>query len=306
MIPHNPEQLVQAIIRHTGINPEITFVHRDETCSAYELLHKKLNIVYLPERVVKKYATHIQKEITPVKTGLLELLTRHPVKDAIQFEAFIQQLEPITPRLYSIASSLEKFEDEIHLIVARDSFSVAEEKRYGLCSDHLCALKPGDSVDFYVHHNDQFRLPDEDKDVIMIGPGTGIAPFRAFLAERDATGAAGRNWLFFGDQHFTTDFLYQTEIQQWLEEGILHKLDLAFSRDQSDKIYVQDKIKKQGDEFYSWLQSGASVYICGAKKMSDDVEKVILEVIRKNGNTEDAESYFNRLKESGRYLKDVY
>jgi sulfite reductase (NADPH) flavoprotein alpha-component len=140
----------------------------------------------------------------------------------------------------------------------------------------------------------------------MIGPGTGIAPFRAFLAERDATGASGRNWLFFGDQHFTTDFLYQTEIQQWLEEGILHKLDLAFSRDQQEKIYVQDKLKKKGPEFYNWLRSGATVYICGAKRMSEDVEKTILDIIRQSGETEDAEAFFNQLKESGRYLKDVY
>ncbi|MFI5194564.1 MAG: sulfite reductase flavoprotein subunit alpha [Chitinophagales bacterium] len=306
IIPHNPEHLVRAIIQHTGIDPEISFVHRDETCSAYELLHKKLNIIYLPERVVSKYAAHIQKEITPVKTGLLELLTLHPVKDASHFEAFIQQLEPTTPRLYSIASSLEKFDGEVHLTVGRDAYCIAEEQKYGLCSDLLCALKPGDTLDFYVHHNDQFRLPEENKDVIMIGPGTGIAPFRAFLAERDATGAAGRNWLFFGDQHFTTDFLYQTELQQWIETGTLHKLDLAFSRDQQQKIYVQDKIKKQGDEFYNWLQSGATVYVCGAKKMSEDVEKAILDVIRQSGKTEDADEFFNQLKESGRYLKDVY
>ncbi len=306
IVPHNPEHLVKAIIERTGIDPEISFVHRDETCSAYELLHKKLNIVYLPERVISKYAAHIQKEVPLVKTGLLDLLTHHPVIDAAQFEAFIQQLEPTTPRLYSIASSLEKFDGEIHLTVGRDAFSISEEQKYGLCSDHLCALKPGDTIDFYVHHNDQFRLPEEDKDVIMIGPGTGIAPFRAFLAERDATGAAGRNWLFFGDQHFTSDFLYQTELQQWLENGILHKLDLAFSRDQQEKVYVQDKIKKHGDEFYNWLQSGATVYICGAKKMSEDVEKTILEIIRNSGKTEDAESFFNQLKASGRYLKDVY
>ncbi|HEY4155116.1 MAG TPA: flavodoxin domain-containing protein [Puia sp.] len=306
IIPHNPEHLVKAIIEQTGINPEITFVHRDEACSAYELLHRKLNIVYLPERVVTKYAAHIQKEISPVKTGLLELLTQHPVKDAAQFETFIQQLEPTTPRLYSIASSLEKFDGEIHLTVGRDEFCIAEERKYGLCSDLLCSLKPGDQIDFYVHHNDQFRLPEEDKDVIMIGPGTGIAPFRAFLAEREATGAAGRNWLFFGDQHFTTDFLYQTEIQQWLEDGVLHKLDLAFSRDQRGKIYVQDKIKKNASEFYNWLKAGATVYICGAKRMSEDVEETILDIIRNSGETEDAEAYFNQLKESGRYLKDVY
>jgi sulfite reductase (NADPH) flavoprotein alpha-component len=306
IVPHNPEPLVKAIIGLTSIDPESPFVHRDETCTVYELLHKKLNIVYLPERVVAKYAAHIQQEITPAKTGLLALLKQYPVKDAAQFESFIRQLEPTTPRLYSIASSQEKFSGEIHLTVGRDSFYAGEEKQYGLCSDLLCSLKPGDTLDFYIHHNEQFRLPEENRDVIMIGPGTGIAPFRAFLAEREATGAAGRNWLFFGDQHFVTDFLYQTEMQQWLEEGVLHKIDLAFSRDQAEKIYVQDRIRRQGAEFYHWLKNGATVYICGAKKMSEDVEQAIFETIRQSGDAEDAEAFFSRLKESGRLLKDVY
>ncbi|HVY76252.1 MAG TPA: flavodoxin domain-containing protein [Puia sp.] len=304
IIPHNSELLVQAIIERTGIDPQQSFVHRDETCTAYELLHKKLNIAYLPERIITKYAAHTEREIEPFRSGLLELLIKHPVKDAAQFESFIQQLEPITPRLYSIASSLEKFDGEVHLTVGRDKFSVADEVQYGLCSDLLCALKRGDTIDFYVHHNDQFRLPQSDRDVIMIGPGTGIAPFRAFLAERESTGASGRNWLFFGDQHFTTDFLYQTEIQQWLDDGVLNKIDLAFSRDQSDKIYVQDKMKKCGKEFYEWIKNGATLYVCGAKRMSEDVEKTITDIIRESG--EDADTFLDNLKGSGRYLKDVY
>jgi sulfite reductase (NADPH) flavoprotein alpha-component len=306
IVPQNPTALVDAIIKHTGIDTERTFVHRNETCSAYELLHKKLNIVYLPERVVAKYAAHVEQEIPSAKTGLLELLHRYPVKDSAHFEIFLQQLEPTTPRLYSISSSLETVDGEIHLTVARDAFSIEEELKYGLCSDHLCALKPGDPVEFYIHHNDQFRLPEDNKDVIMIGPGTGIAPFRAFLSERESAGAPGRNWLFFGDQHFTSDFLYQTELQQWMESGLLNSLDVAFSRDQPEKIYVQDKIKQRADEFFRWLENGATLYVCGAKKMSDDVEKTILGLIRKSGKQEDAETWLSELKSSGRYLKDVY
>ncbi len=306
IVPQNPAALVDAIIKHTGINAERTFVHRNETCSAYELLHKKLNIVYLPERVVAKYSVHVEKEIPIVKTGLLELLRRYPVRDSNHFEVFLQQLEPTTPRLYSISSSLETVDGEIHLTVARDAFSIEEELKYGLCSDQLCALKPGDQVEFYIHHNDQFRLPEDDKDVIMIGPGTGIAPFRAFLSERESAGAAGRNWLFYGDQHFTSDFLYQTELQQWMESGLLNSLDVAFSRDQPEKIYVQDKIKQRADQFFQWLEKGATLYVCGAKKMSDDVEKTILGLIRESGKREDAETWLSELKSSGRYLKDVY
>src|SRR5450432_1418213 len=306
IVPHNPRAIVEAIIAHTGIDTERTFVHRNDTYSVYELLHKKLNIIYLPERVVAKYAAHVQAEIPDIKTGLLDLLLKYPVKDAAHFEVFLQQLEPTTPRLYSISSSLETVDGEVHLTVARDAFSIEEELKYGLCSDHLCSLQAGAKIDFYIHHNDQFRLPDDDKDVIMIGPGTGIAPFRAFLSERESAGASGRNWLFYGDQHFTTDFLYQTELQQWIESGVLHELDVAFSRDQSGKIYVQDKIRQRAADFFQWLENGATLYVCGAKKMSEDVEKTILELVKKSGLQEDAETYLNELKTSGRYLKDVY
>jgi sulfite reductase (NADPH) flavoprotein alpha-component len=178
--------------------------------------------------------------------------------------------------------------------------------KYGLCSDHLCALKPGSVIDFYIHRNEQFRLPDDDKDLIMIGPGTGIAPFRAFLSERESTSAAGRNWLFYGDQHFSSDFLYQTELQQWKENGVLNKLDVAFSRDQPEKIYVQDKIRQRAEEFFQWLQNGATLYVCGAKRMSEDVERTILDLLQKSGKTENPESYIGELKSAGRYLMDVY
>ena len=306
IIPHNPVELVNAIIKHTGIDGERTFVHRNETCSAFDLLHKKLNIIFLPERVVAKYAAHVQQEIPALKTSLLNLISSYPVRDAAHFEIFLQQLEPTTPRLYSISSSLESVDGEVHLTVARDAFSIAEELKYGLCSDHLCSLKVGTTIDFYIHHNDQFRLPEDDKDVIMIGPGTGIAPFRAFLSEREAAGASGRNWLFYGDQHFTSDFLYQTELQQWLESGVLNALDVAFSRDQLEKIYVQDKIRQRAGEFFQWLENGATLYVCGAKRMSEDVEKTILDLVQNSGRLEDAASYLDDLKSTGRYLKDVY
>jgi sulfite reductase (NADPH) flavoprotein alpha-component len=306
IVPHNPRAIVEAIIAHTGIDADRTFVHRNDTYSLYELLHKKLNIIYLPERVIAKYAAHTGADIPPVKTGLLNLVKNYPVKDAAQFEIFLQQLEPTTPRLYSISSSLETVDGEVHLTVARDVFSIEEELKYGLCSDHLCSLKAGDKIEFYIHHNDQFRLPDDDKDVIMIGPGTGIAPFRAFLSERESAGASGRNWLFYGDQHFTTDFLYQTELQQWMETGVLNAIDVAFSRDQTEKIYVQDKIRQKAEEFINWLDNGALIYVCGARKMSEDVEKTILDLIEKSLNPEDAERYLNELKSAGRYLKDVY
>ncbi len=163
--------------------------------------------------------------------------------------------------MYSISSSPYAHSGEIHITVARDKFHVNDEWKWGLCSDYLSQLPVESSIEFYINKNNLFRLPGEDQDIIMVGPGTGIAPFRSFLAHRDANGATGKNWLFFGDQHFVTDFLYQTELQNWVETGVLTKLNVAFSRDQKEKIYVQHKMLKQGAELYSWLLSGASLYV---------------------------------------------
>lgn len=309
IVPSNPAALVEAIITLTGADAARTLVHRQEEHTLHTLLHRKLNVFYLHERVVSKYAGIVKQEIPETKIGLLDLLKIYPVKDIDQFHAVVGVLEPIAPRLYSISSSPEAHPGEIHLTVARDNFAVNGEIKYGLCSDGISLLKPGDTVEFYLHRNAQFRLPADDRDVIMIGPGTGIAPFRSFLAERDSKGASGKNWLFFGDQHFTTDFLYQTEIQDWVKTGVLTHINTAFSRDQQEKVYVQHKIQKQAREVYQWLEDGAHVYICGAREpMSIDVEKTLLSVIREEGGktSAQAEAYLEELKESGRLLKDVY
>jgi sulfite reductase (NADPH) flavoprotein alpha-component len=236
-------------------------------------------------------------------------LEQFPINNADQFIDVIKILEPITPRLYSIASSPEAHSGEVHITVARDSFKIENETKYGLASNFLSQFSVGEKINFYIHPNNQFRLPGEDKNVIMIGPGTGIAPFRSFIAERDATGASGKNWLFFGDQHFATDFLYQTEIQSWYETGVLTKVNLAFSRDQPQKIYVQHKMLQHGAEFFEWLNTGCYVYVCGAKEpMSVDVEKTLLQIIEQFGerSNEEAIQYLDRMKEDGRYIKDVY
>ena len=309
IVPENPAAVVEAILTLTGADPHRPYTHRSEELPLQQLLRKRLNIVYLAERVVKKYAAVVKQEIPETKIGLLDLLKIYPVKDAAQFHAVVGILEPIAPRLYSISSSPEAHADEVHLTVARDTFSINGETKFGLCSDNLSLLAPGTAVEFYIHHNSQFRLPSPDTDIIMIGPGTGIAPFRSFLAERDARGAAGRNWLFFGDRHFTTDFLYQTEIQDWVKTGVLTRINTAFSRDQAQKVYVQHKMEKQSADLFHWLESGAHVYVCGAKEpMSVDVEQTLLSIIRKEGNRNaaQAETYLEQLRETGRYTKDVY
>jgi sulfite reductase (NADPH) flavoprotein alpha-component len=309
IVPENPSAMVEAILSLAGIDPARAISHQTEERLVSDLLTKKLNIVYLPERVVKKYAAIVRQEIPETKIGLLDLLKIYPVKDSSQFLQVIGILEPISPRLYSIASSPEAHSGEIHLTVARDTFAVNGEWKHGLCSDSLAQLLPGHNIEFYVHHNTQFRLPAPEKDIILIGPGTGIAPFRSFLAERDSTGAPGKNWLFFGDQHFTTDFLYQTEVQSWSQTGVLTRVNTAFSRDQAQKIYVQHRMQQQAAGLFQWLESGAYLYLCGSKDpMSVDVENTLLEIIRQQGakTLAQAETYLDELKQEGRYAKDVY
>ncbi|BAV08800.1 sulfite reductase (NADPH) flavoprotein alpha-component [Filimonas lacunae] len=309
IVPHNKKQWVEAILTVTGMRPDYEVTYKDITTTAEELLWKRLNIVHLSERVVAKYAQVTGQEIPATRIDLVDLLKIYPVKDVAQFEEVIGILESIVPRLYSISSSPAAHSGEVHVTVARDCFPVNDEKKYGLCSDFLSQLEVGNTLDFYIHKNNQFRLPAEDKDVIMVGPGTGIAPFRSFIAERDAAGASGRNWLFFGEQHFVSDFLYQTEIQNYVQTGVLHKVSLAFSRDQQQKIYVQHRMQQQAAELWQWLSEGAYVYVCGAKApMSIDVEQALLDVIVQQGNktAEEAAVYLEQLSEEGRYLKDVY
>jgi sulfite reductase (NADPH) flavoprotein alpha-component len=178
-----------------------------------------------------------------------------------------------------------------------------------LCSDFLSGLAVNESLDFFVQKNKRFKLPAADKDIIMIGPGTGIAAFRGFLAEREAIGASGRNWLFFGEQHFASDFLYQTEIQNWEATGTLTKVHVAFSRDQKEKIYVQDRMIAYGAELYQWIIDGAYIYVCGKKDpMSMDVENTLVKIAQQFGgkSLEEAQLFIDDLKDTHRYHKDVY
>jgi len=309
VIPENPMHLVEPIIDLLGIDKDQRFTFRNEELLAIDLIKRRLNIYYLPERVVNKYAALVAQEIPVTRISLLDLLRIYPLNSKSQFQNLISILEPIAPRLYSISSSPDAHSGEVHITVARDKFNVNEEWKVGLCSDFLSQLSVDNTIEFYIHKNSQFKLPADDRDVIMIGPGTGIAPFRSFLAHRDAAGAEGRNWLFFGDQHFVTDFLYQTELQNWVETGVLNKLNVAFSRDQKEKVYVQHKMLRHGKELYEWLVNGAALYVCGAKEpMSVDVEDTLMQIVQKFGDKtiEQSVQFVEQLKDESRYLKDVY
>ena len=309
IVPENDSQVVTDIIAIANVDGNKSVAFKKEKFTIYELLKRKINIVHLTERLVKQYADATGHAIPSVRTDLLDLVKNYRVKNAAQFEEILVGLNAISPRLYTIASSPAAHEGEVHIVVVKDTYTVNDRKRFGLCSDYLSKIKLNGTQQFFVQPNKRFRLPAENKDIIMVGPGTGIAAFRSFLAERDATGASGRNWLFFGEQYFASDFLYQTEIQNWHETGVLTKVNLAFSRDQQEKVYVQHKMLQHGAALYEWLNGGASFFICGKKHpMSTDVENALLQIIEQHGNktAEEAKKYLHQLEEEGRFEKDVY
>ncbi|MBD8216017.1 sulfite reductase subunit alpha [Erwinia persicina] len=233
------------------------------------------------------------------------------VTRSLSIPEFVGLLRPLQHRAYSISSSQKAHPNQVHLTIASVRYHSAGRARSGVCSTYLAErVKRGEKPAIFISPNKAFRVPaNGDAPLIMIGPGTGIAPFRAFLEEREAVGAKGKNWLFFGDQHQEHDFIYQDELKAWQESGLLTRLDLAFSRDQAEKIYVQTRMMEQGAELYAWLQEGAYFYVCGdASRMAKDVDKALYEVITQFGglSAERAADYVDQLKKEKRYLRDVY
>jgi len=241
---------------------------------------------------------------------IIDVIEQFPV-DGIDAAQFATALRKLPPRLYSIASSQSALPDEVHLTVAVVRYETHGRARNGVTTTYLAdRVAPGDRVPIYIDHNKHFKLPDDDDaPLIMIGPGTGVAPFRAFLQEREERGAGGDNWLFFGDRHKRCDFLYQSEWLKWRQQGLLNRLDVAFSRDQAEKVYVQDRLREQAETLYAWLEAGAYVYVCGdAERMAPDVHRALHDVIREQGGHDEAgaDDYLRRLQQAGRYQRDVY
>lgn len=310
IVAKNSTAAVNKVLELLNLKGDEKFLYRDQPYKAADIFRNKINIRHLPERIVQHYAKLVHKDIPPVKMDLADLLRIYPADNMPDVQQLLSFMEPVTPRLYSISSSPAAHgANEVHITVSRCSFQVDGQTRYGLCSDYLASLKEGDELEVYIQKNNAFRLPAPGTDMIMIGPGTGIAPFRSFLFERDAKGADGRNWLFFGEQHFVTDFLYQTELLALKDTGVLTKLNTAFSRDQAEKVYVQHKMEQHAAELFNWIENGAGIYVCGAKHpMSVDVEHTLIRIIaaQKQVSPEAAEEYLHTLKEQGRYHKDVY
>jgi sulfite reductase (NADPH) flavoprotein alpha-component len=241
---------------------------------------------------------------------IIDIVADFPAR-GITAADFVAMLRPLTPRLYSIASSLLAHPGEAHLTIGVTRYQSHGRRRQGVCSTFVAdRVATGEHLPVYVQENPSFRLPPSpDVPIIMIGPGTGVAPFRAFVEERAAQGGKGRNWLFFGDRHMTTDFLYQLEWQRWWKETVLTRLDVAFSRDQEAKMYVQHRMREQKTELYSWLEQGAHVYVCGdAKHMAPDVHAALVDVVREVGgkSAEAAAEYMDQLLSDRRYHRDVY
>ncbi|WP_339165773.1 assimilatory sulfite reductase (NADPH) flavoprotein subunit [Bacillus sp. FSL K6-2841] len=325
--PTNDPALVDELITTCGWNAEeaVTVHKNGETLPLKEALTSHFEITVLTKPLLQKLADLTKNEALHalLKEGNEEKLKAYiagrdlvdAARDFAPFEGtaadFTAILRKIPARLYSIASSLKANEEEVHLTIGAVRYDAHGRERQGVCSI-LCAerLQPGDTLPVYIQHNQNFKLPENpDVPIIMVGPGTGIAPFRSFMQEREEIGASGKSWLFFGDQHFVTDFLYQTEWQKWLKDGVLTKMDVAFSRDSEEKVYVQHQMKKQSKELFEWLEQGAYVYVCGDEKhMAHDVHHTLLSIIQEEGamSKEKAESYLANLQQQKRYQRDVY
>ena len=320
--PVNDPSLANSIIKKTKLNPgtpvnfeenattledvivnraEINSLTRDNLVKYNELVHsEKLKIILNDTVQLKKYLWG---------RDILDLLTEYPAD--LSADQLVSILRKLQPRLYSLASSTSMFPGEAHLTVGMINYHKNRRQRKGTCTSYIGERIGRDTrLKVFIDQNERFKLPaDPEKDIIMIGPGTGVAPFRAFMQEREMQGKKGKNWLFFGDRNFTTDFLYQTEWQQWHKRGLLDRIDLAFSRDQKEKVYVQHKMQQHSHSLYKWIEEGANLYVCGDRQyMAPDVQMALTSIIEREGglSQEKAAEYVKTLKKQNRYIEDVY
>ncbi|MCX8976137.1 NADPH-dependent assimilatory sulfite reductase flavoprotein subunit [Citrobacter portucalensis] len=318
----NDPALVKELVELLWLKGDEPVTVEGKTLSLAEALQWHFELTVNTGNILENYATLTRSEtLLPLvgdKAQLQHYAATTPIVDMVRFspaqldaQALVDLLRPLTPRLYSIASSQAEVESEVHVTVGVVRYEIEGRARAGGASSFLAdRVEEEGEVRVFIEHNDNFRLPaNPQTPVIMIGPGTGIAPFRAFMQQRAADGAEGKNWLFFGNPHFTEDFLYQVEWQRYVKEGVLSRIDLAWSRDQKEKVYVQDKLRQQGAELWRWINDGAHIYVCGdANRMAKDVEQALLEVIAEFGgmDIEAADEFLSELRIERRYQRDVY
>jgi sulfite reductase (NADPH) flavoprotein alpha-component len=322
IIPVNSPPLVDRLIDLKKFNAETIINNGVGSKSLRDILLHHYEISTLTKDVLSNYATitdnkqlhKIINDNTLLRDyiygrDVLDLLNDFPAR--FEPDELVGILRKLQPRLYSITSSQLAYEDEVHLIIGTVRYNGKGGLKEGVCSTYLSdRINIDDLLPVYIDHNPNFKLPENpETPVIMIGPGTGVAPFRGFVQEREANGSTGKNWLFFGDQYFTTDFLYQTEWQKYLKQGILTKMDVAFSKDSSEKIYVQHRMMQHAKDIYSWLQEGAHIYVCGdSKNMAPDVFKAVTKIVEDEGeiSNEKALEYMRNMQKARRYHEDVY
>ncbi len=325
VVAPNPDKTVSELVEALALDPEQPVAARGGERSLSDALRRDYEITTLTPGFVRAWAGHVgddslraltaegsRSELVQFMAGrdAVDLVTEYPAS-TVDAAAFLGMLRKLQPREYSIASSLAANPDEVHLTVAAVRYESRGRRRFGVASTHLAdRAEPGRRVEVFVRRNKNFRLPaDAGAPVIMVGPGTGVAPFRAFLQEREINGTEGASWLFFGSPRMRTDFLYQTEWQRWLTDGVLERLDVAFSRDQAHKVYVQDRMRESGAELYRWLEHGAYLYVCGdAERMAPDVHAALVEIVELHGghSKEAAAEYVRQLQREKRYQRDVY
>jgi sulfite reductase (NADPH) flavoprotein alpha-component len=337
--PRNPPALVEQWLDALRLNGAQEATHQGRTLALRQWLEHEREITRLNRPFIAALAAAsgdagLMRVLSPEQSAEfatllasdqpIDLLRRHPA--TWQPEVLVAALRPLAPRLYSIASSPKAVGEEVHLTVAVVDYEAHGSAHWGAASGLLAATDEDGKLPIFIESNERFRLPpDGSRDIIMIGPGTGVAPFRAFVQERRESGTSGRNWLFFGNRHFASDFLYQVEWQQALKDGSLHRLDLAFSRDtafsesphrdvrgvarDSHKVYVQDRLRERGAELHAWLKGGAHIYVCGdSTHMARDVHATLIDVIATHGNQspDEAQAWLAELLQQGRYARDVY
>jgi sulfite reductase (NADPH) flavoprotein alpha-component len=321
--PRNHEPLVEEVLRAARLSDSTPVQLGAESLPLAAALASRRELTVLTRDVLERYAAlapHAElhglladtTRLQPYLYGrdVADLLTDFPT-DQLTAQSLADTLRPLPTRAYSIASSLLAHPDEVHLTVGAVRYEAHGRRKHGVCSSFLAdRVAVGDEARVFVEHNEYFKLPqNQGTDIIMVGAGTGIAPFRAFVEERVELGATGRNWLLFGNPHFTTDFLYQAEWQQHLKKGGLAKLDVAFSRDQAEKIYVQDRLLENSRDVFGWLESGAQLYVCGDKnRLGSAVQGALAQVVQREAgvSAEDAAAYVKNLRKQRRYLEDVY
>ncbi|UJF34800.1 sulfite reductase subunit alpha [Paenibacillus hexagrammi] len=327
IVPQNDPELVAALLEELKLDGDtiVTVGKEGDSLTLKDALTNHFEITLLSKKILQQAVEYSENEalrnllLAENANQLKEYTNGRDLLDMLRdfgpwkasAQEIVSLLRKMTPRLYSIASSIAAHPDEVHLTIGAVRYTTHGRERKGVCSVQVAErIQEGDTLPVFVQINKHFHLPEaQEKDIIMVGPGTGIAPFRSFIEERAVTKATGRSWLFFGDQHAATDFLYQDELEGYQQDGVLTKIDAAFSRDSEQKVYVQHKMLENSQELFEWLEQGAYFYVCGDKtNMAKDVHNALLQIIEQEGklSAEEAEAYLSELQKQGRYQRDVY